>query len=371
MKRYLIFVQKEFFHILRDTRTMLILLLLPVIQIVLFGFALSTEVKNSNIAVVDLAKDNLSAELTQKFSASEYFTVVAAQSAGEAERLMQGGKVDITVIFDADLKKTVLNGKKEPALQIIADATDPNKAKITTGYATAIIGSAEVFEKARTTQSHDAPYGVEITTRMLYNPGMIGAYNFVPGVMGLVLMLICSMMTSLSIVKEKERGTMDLISVSPVQPLAVVTAKVIPYLTLSLINLATILLLSKFALDVPIRGSILLLTLLSLVFIIVSLSLGLLISTLVESQMAALIGSGMVLMMPTVILSGMMFPIESMPVPLQLLSSIIPARWYIEGVREVMIQGLGIHFVAKELLILTVMAVVLLTVSIKKFKVRL
>lgn len=371
MKRYFIFVQKEFFHILRDKRTMLILLLLPIIQIVLFGFALSTEIKNSNIAIVDFANDNLSAELTQKFSASEYFTVVKAKSAQEAASLMQKGKVDLTVILDRELKKAVLTKKPEAAIQIITDATDPNKAKITAGYASAIISSADLFEHARAVQEYYTPSKINITTQMLYNPGMKGAYNFVPGVMGLVLMLICAMMTSLSIVKEKERGTMDLISVSPVKPLAVITAKVIPYLSLSIVNLVTILLLSKFALDVPIRGSILLLMFLSVIFITVSLSLGLLISTIVESQMAALIGSGLVLMMPTVILSGMMFPIESMPIPLQIISIFIPARWYIEGVREVMIQGVGIEFVTKELVILTIMAIILLTVSIKKYKVRL
>lgn len=371
MKRYFIFVQKEFFHILRDKRTMLILLLLPVIQIVLFGFALSTEIKNSNMAVVDFANDNLSAELTQKFSASEYFTVVPAKSTEEASALMQAGKVDLIVILDKDLKKTILTKKPEAAIQIITDATDPNKAKMTAAYASSIISGADLFEQARTIQQYNTPSKINLTIQMLYNPGMKGAYNFVPGVMGLVLMLICAMMTSLSIVKEKERGTMDLISVSPVKPLAVITAKVLPYLALSFVNLITILLLSKFALDVPIRGSILLLMFLSVMFIIVSLSLGLLISTLVESQMAALIGSGMVLMMPTVILSGMMFPIESMPVPLQILSAIIPARWYIEGVREVMIQGVGIKFVTKELIILTGMAIILLTISIKKFKVRL
>lgn len=375
MRRYLIFVQKEFFHILRDKRTILILLLLPVIQIILFGFALSTEIKNANITVVDFAKDNLSAELTGKLAASEYFTVTSAGTVQEGEKSIQRGDADLMLVIDRDLKKGIVTGKPEIALQLVTDASDPNKARLVANYAAAIAGSSEILQdlsRIAGEKGNNAPPAgsVNITERMLYNPAMKGAYNFVPGVMGLILMLICSMMTSLSIVKEKERGTMDLIYVSPVKPLAVVTAKMIPYLALSLVNLITILLLSKFVLDVPIRGSLFLLSVLSVVFILVSLSIGLLISTLVSSQMAALVGSGMVLMMPTVVLSGMMFPIESMPLFLQVISTVIPARWYIEGVREVMIQGLGLSYIAKELLILTGMAMVLLVVSIRKFKAR-
>lgn len=368
MKRYFIFVQKEFFHILRDKRTMLILLFLPVIQIVLFGFALSTEVKNSGIAIVDFAKDNLSQELIQKFSASEYFTATVIPSQAEGENLMRKGKADVLLIIRQDLKKNLVNGTPEASLQLIADASDPNKARLVSGYASAIIASSDVLQSLPVPRQ--ASVKLKVSTQMLYNPAMEGAYNFVPGVMGLVLMLICSMMTSLSIVKEKESGSMDLVLVSPVKPMAVITAKMLPYLALSLVNLITILLLSTFVLEVPIRGSLFLLTLLSTLFIVVSLSLGLLISTLVESQMAALIGSGMVLMMPTMVLSGMMFPIESMPWLLQAVSTLIPARWYIDGVREVMIQGLGISYITKELFILTGMAIVLLAVSIRKFKTR-
>lgn len=375
MQRYLIFVQKEFFHILRDKRTILILLLLPVIQIILFGFALSTEIRNANITVVDFAKDNLSAELTGKLAASAYFTVTPAGSVQEGEKYIQRGDADLMLVIDRDLKKGIVTGKPEIALQLVADASDPNKARLVANYAAAIAGSSEILRdlsRIAGENRNNAPSAgnIRITERMLYNPAMKGAYNFVPGVMGLILMLICSMMTSLSIVKEKERGTMDLIYVSPVKPLAVVTAKMIPYLALSLVNLITILLLSNFVLEVPIRGSLFLLSVLSVIFILVSLSIGLLISTLVSSQMAALVGSGMVLMMPTVVLSGMMFPIESMPLFLQVISTIIPARWYIEGVREVMIQGLGLGYIAKELFILTGMATVLLVVSIRKFKSR-
>jgi len=205
----------------------------------------------------------------------------------------------------------------------------------------------------------------------LYNPQMKGAYNFVPGVLGLVLILICAMMTSVAIVREKEMGTMEVLLVSPVKPIFIILAKITPYFALSIINLTTILLLSVFVLDVPIAGSLFLLILLSLLFIFVALSLGMLISNVVKTQVAAMLISVVVLMMPTMLLSGMIFPIESMPKILQWVSVIPPNRWYVEGVIKVMIQGVEAKYVLKEFAILGFMAIVLLTVSLKKFNVRL
>jgi ABC-2 type transport system permease protein len=200
---------------------------------------------------------------------------------------------------------------------------------------------------------------------------MKGAYNFVPGVMGLILMLICAMMTSISIVREKETGTMAVLLVSPVKPVYVILAKMTPYFTLSIFNLITILLLSVFVLGVPVAGNLFLLIFVSLIFILTALALGLLISNLVNTQVAAMLVSGLGLMMPTMLLSGLIFPIESMPPILQWLSCILPVRWYIEVVRKVMIQGVDAVFVLKEIAILSGMAVVLLVVSLKKFKIRL
>ena len=205
--------------------------------------------------------------------------------------------------------------------------------------------------------------------KLLYNPQMKSAYNFVPGVMGLILMLICAMMTSISIVREKETGTMEILLVSPVKPLFIILAKAVPYFVLSFVNLTTILLLSVY--DVPVAGSLFWLIMVSLLFIFVSLSLGLLISTVTRTQVAAMLASGLVLMMPTMLLSGMIFPIESMPLVLQLISDILPARWYIQAVRKLMIEGVDISFVWSEVSILALMAVLLITISFKKFKNRL
>lgn len=354
MRQLIVFVQKEFYHIIRDPRTMLILLAMPIVQIILFGFAISTEMKSARIVIVDPSKDIATQRTIERFSHSEYFSVVATDDTPkDVERLFRENRIDAALIFD---NKFATNGQ----VQVIADATDPNTATIIAEYATFIIQE----------ESQQA-VPIQITTSLLYNPSMKSAYNFVPGVMGLILMLICAMMTSIAIVREKENGTMEVLLVSPIHPIAIIMAKVVPYLTLSAVNLTTILLLAVFVLEVPISGSLFWLLLLSLVFIFVALALGILISTLVKTQVAAMIISGMVLMMPTVLLSGMMFPIENMPPPLQIFSSLIPARWYVAGVRKLMIQGVEVQFVWKEFVVLISMATVLMAVSLKKFKIRL
>ena len=200
---------------------------------------------------------------------------------------------------------------------------------------------------------------------------MTGGNEDRKSVMGLILMLICAMMTSISIVREKETGTMEVLLVSPVKPLFIILAKAVPYFVLSFVNLTTILLLSVYVLDVPVAGSLFWLVVVSLLFIFVSLALGLLISTVTRTQVAAMLVSGLMLMMPTMLLSGMIFPIESMPVILQAISAVLPARWYIQAVRKLMIEGVDVSLVLMEVGILATMAVLLITVSFKKFKHRL
>lgn len=356
MKQYISFINKEFLHILRDPRTILILLAMPIIQIILFGFAISTEVKNARFAVLDPAPCIETQQIIENLDASEYFTAVGTiDYIDEADDLFRRGEIDLAVVFGNEFSQ----GKA--AVQLIADASDPNKATIVTNYATTII---------QTSQPTSPPLVIP-TVSLLYNPSMLSSYNFVPGVMGMILMLICAMMTSISIVREKELGTMEVLLVSPIHPIMIILAKVVPYFVLSIVNLTIILLLSTFVLGVPIAGSLGWLLALSLVFIFVALCLGMLISTLVKTQIAAMIISGMVLMMPTVLLSGMMFPIENMPTVLQVFSAFIPARWFIEGVRKLMIQGVGVEFVLREFAVLGAMAVILIGVSLKKFKIRL
>lgn len=366
MKQFIAFVRKEFYHIFRDRRTMLILLGMPVVQIILFGFAISTEVKNVRVSVLDPSNDVMTCRIIDRIQASEYFVVDRLlHTPQELETAFREGDTDLAIVFGTRFMDRIYTGDAE--IQLIADATDPNMATMRTNYASGIIASVQQeMMPAGTSMPTIVPY-----LKLLYNPQMKSTYNFVPGVMGLILMLICAMMTSISIVRERETGTMEILLVSPVRPLFVILSKAVPYFVLSFVNLITILLLSVYVLHVPVAGSLFWLITVSLLFIFVSLALGLLISSVTRTQVAAMLVSGLVLMMPTMILSGMIFPVESMPLVLQVISDVMPARWYIQAVRKLMIEGVDISYVLKEVGILSVMALVLITVSFKMFKNRL
>lgn len=361
MKQFLSFVHKEFYHILRDRRTMLILLGMPVVQILLFGFAINMEVQHIRTVVFDPAQDAATRDITERLAANPYFHMQGyVYSPDEINKLLQRGETDVAIVYEQNFNENLVHSKKAQ-LQIIADASNPNTGTIVANYVTAIVSEYRPH----------IPYRIEVENKLLYNPEMKSAYTFVPGIMGLVLMIICAIMTSISIVREKERGTMEVLLASPLKPGTVLISKTVPYLALSFINLITILLLSYFVLDVPIQGNLALLIAVSVLFIFLALSLGLLISTLVQTQVTAVLISGIGLMMPTLILSGMIFPIDNMPEPLQWASSVVPARWYIAAVKKVMIEGLGFTHVAKEVGILAGMVVFLIGASIAKIKNRL
>lgn len=367
MKQFIAFIKKEFHHILRDRRTLLILLGMPIIQIIIFGFALTNEVKNARIIVLDKARDESSLALINEIEASRYFIIERnVNSYQEVESAFRRGEVKMAIVFPAGFARD-LERLHKSQVQLLADASDPNTANTLTNYATAII----VDYQESITANHKLPYSITTDMRMLYNPQLKGAYTFVPGVMAMVLMLVCTMMTAITIVREKETGTMEVMLVSPVQPLKIVTAKAVPYLLLSLINIGSILLLSVFVLDVPIRGNLLLLILESTLFIITSLSLGLLISSATGSQQTAMFISLVGLFLPTIMLSGFMFPIENMPLPLRVLAHVVPAKWFYDIVSSVMIKGLGLQHVWKETLVLTGMMIFFLALSIRTFKIRL
>lgn len=339
----------------------MILLGMPVLQIILFGFAITTELNHSRVAVLDPSKDAVTTRITERIDENRYFSVVKElSSASDIETVFRHDEADIVVAFTLDFDANLSTG--EAGIQLVVDATDPNTGNMMAGYVQGIVG------QALQSGTQSSPI---VQTHLLFNPQMKSAYNFVPGVMGLILMLICAMMTSISIVREKETGTMEVLLVSPIRPIFIILAKAVPYLVLSCVNLATILLLSVYVLHVPVEGSLWTLSFLSLLLIAVALSLGLLISCVVQNQVAAMIVSGMGLMMPVMLLSGMIFPIESMPAVLQWISNIIPARWYIQAVKKVMIEGLGMAAVWHEALILSGMAALLIGLSLKKFKERL
>ena len=330
-------------------------------QIILFGFAITTELNHSRVAVLDPSKDAVTTRITERIDENRYFSVVKElSSASDIETVFRHDEADIVVAFTPDFDANLSTG--EAGIQLVVDATDPNTGNMMASYVQGIVG------QALQSGTQSSPI---VQTHLLFNPQMKSAYNFVPGVMGLILMLICAMMTSISIVREKETGTMEVLLVSPIRPIFIILAKAVPYLVLSCVNLATILLLSVYVLHVPVEGSLWTLSFLSLLLIAVALSLGLLISCVVQNQVAAMIVSGMGLMMPVMLLSGMIFPIESMPAVLQWISNIIPARWYIQAVKKVMIEGLGMAAVWHEALILSGMAALLIGLSLKKFKERL
>ena len=348
MDIFFAFVIKEAKHILRDKRTMLILFGMPVVLMLLFGFAITTDVKNVRTVVVCSEMSPRTQQAVERLSQSEYFIITqTVNTPHEAEQLIRNQKADMALVFAQD-----------HGVQIMVDGCDPNMAQQWTTYA----------------QQTLAPANSSLFTlhaSLLYNPQMRSAYNFVPAIMGMLLMLICAMMTSISIVREKERDTMEVLLVSPVKPLMVIIAKAVPYLVMAFAILITILLMARFVLEVPLAGSLFWIIIVSLIYILLALSLGLLISNVAQTQLVALLLSAMVLLMPVVMLSGMLFPVESMPAVLQWISAVVPPRYYIQAMRKLMIMGVGIREVAQEVAILSGMTILLLTIALKKFKQRL
>ncbi|MBW8362890.1 MAG: ABC transporter permease [Kaistella sp.] len=365
MKQLITFVRKEFLHVLRDKRTLLILFGMPVVQILLFGFALSTEVKNTKIGVLDQDKSQTSIDLVSKIDANQYFDLDQdLKSIQEAEDAFKGGKIKMIVVIPEQFSQNLNSGKKTQ-VQLITDGTDINMANQIYNFMSNIILD---FYGQQTLQSHS---GIQPEIRMLYNPQLKGAPNFVPGVMAFILLIICVLMTAIAIVREKETGTMEILLVSPMKPYVIILAKAIPYFILSMVILISILILSVSVLDLPIKGNLFLLFGISIIFIITNLLIGIVISILTDTQQTAMLISLIGTMLPTLMLSGFMFPVENMPVPLQMVGNVIPAKWYYEIVKNIMIKGTGLEVIWKHVLVLLGMMTVLFVIAVKKFKIRL
>jgi len=365
MKQFIAFVIKETKHILRDKRTMLILFGMPVVMMLLFGFAITTDVKNVRTVVVTSEMSPRTQQAVERLAHSEYFIITqTVNTPQEAERLIRCQKADMSLTPSPSPKG---EGSSNPQWQIMVDGSDPNMAQQWTNYAQSILSQPADGKH----YSLPSTFGEGQGVRLLYNPQMRSAYNFVPAIMGMLLILICAMMTSISIVREKEKGTMEVLLVSPVRPLMVIIAKAVPYLVLAFGILITILLMARFVLGVPVAGSLFSILAVSTLYILLALSLGLLISNVAQTQLVALLMSAMVLLMPVVMLSGMIFPVESMPQVLQWLAAVVPPRYYIEAMRKLMIMGVGISEVAHEVAVMAAMTVVLLAIALKKFKQRL
>lgn len=367
MKRFFGFVKKEFYHIFRDKRSLFILFGMPIAQIMLFGFAITNEINNVDIAILDKSQDGTTQEITNKIAASKYFSIQRyLKNENEIEAIFRKGKVKAVLVFENDFSKK-LETDYNAAVQIITDATDPNTANTVSNFVSSILQKYQ----QEINKNVVIPYQIIPETRMVYNQELKSVFMFVPGVMTIILMLVSAMMTSISVTKEKELGTMEILLVSPLKPYLVIIGKVVPYILLSVINAVVIILLSIFIFKMPVQGSFFLLGLESILFIVSSLALGILISTISDTQQTAMMISLMGLMLPVILLSGFIFPLTSMPVPLQVMSNIIPAKWFIIIIKGIMLKGVGIAYVWKETLILFGMTVFFLALSIKKYKIRL
>lgn len=346
---------------------MVILFGMPIVQVLIFGFAISTEIKDAEIAILDYSKDQLSLELSNKIISSEYFLLNEnLTDESQIEEAFRAGHIKEVIIIGDNFTRR-LEKENDAAIHIIADASDPNTANLLANYTTGVIRNFMV-EKLGTA---GLPVRINTEYKMLFNPELKSVFMFVPGVITVLLMLVSAMMTSISIAREKELGTMEVLLVSPLKPFQIVIGKVVPYVVLSFINAVTILLLAFFVFGMPFQGSIALLMLETLLFIIMALSLGILISTLAKTQLTAMMISFVALLLPTILLSGFIFPIENMPVLLQWLSNIMPTKWFIIIIKDIMLKGVGLVYIWKETLIIIGMTLLFIGISVRKFKIRL
>ncbi len=337
------FVKKETLHVLRDWRMLLVVVLIPVVQMLLFGFAISTEVNNVDVAVTWQKYSEDVRQHIQRLESNPYITLIGRVDPEEVYPLLRRGGANAVVWF-----------RDGEEAQVITDASNPVNSQSSAGYVTAIL-----------TGAHGNPM---VDTHYLYNPLLKSAYNFAPGIMGMLFLLVCALMTAVAIVREKETGTLDLLLVSPAHPSMIITSKMVPFFVLSCIDLLLILLIARFMLDVPLSGGVLSITLLTLLYIVLSLAFGLLVSTIAKNQVMAMLICGMVMIMPVVMLSGLMFPLDNLPIILKQFSAIVPARWYIDAMRKLMIEGLSLADVWLDAVILLFMTALIMVVAIRNFK---
>ncbi len=359
------FVAKEIRHLLRDRQTLVILLALPVAQLLLFGFAVRTDINDVRVALVAPAPDEATAALRTRFEHSGRFTVLPLERRDSLEALLRSGRADVGVVLEPAMSTTLASGASANVL-ILSDAIDPNSGVTMQNYAAAIVRDwrASMGQRA-------APSFIETRVRMRFNPTLKSVNLFVPGLIALILTLVTSLMTAISLSREKERGTFEVLLVSPLHPWQIIVGKVIPYLGLAMANVVTVLLAAWLVFGVPFRGSVTLLLAASMLFALVGLSLGVLIAALTSSQLAAMLAAMGGTMLPNIMLSGLIFPIASMPFPLQVVTHLVPARWFIEIVRGIMLKGVGVHVLWPQLVILTGMLAVFLALAIRRTSVRL
>ena len=377
-------LRKEAYHIRRDRRTLVVVLALPVVQVLLFGSAIRTDVDRIRLAIVDPAPDEATLALRNRFTATDTFRLVAVvPRASDLDPLFRRSQAQAGVVLPVGFAED-LAGRSAASLQVIVDATDPNTGSVLRAYTEAVIRG---FEQERIRLTPDATGGagtstgrlpvesgfsrITATTRMRFNPTRESSNIFVPGLMAFVLTILASLMTAISLTREKETGTIEALLVSPLRPWSIILGKVLPYLAIGLIAAVAIIAEARLVFDVPLRGSALLLVFEALLFILASLALGILVSTRTSSQRVAMMGAMLISMLPNILLSGFIFPIESMPLLLRVISQVVPGQWFVTIARGIMLKGVGLEYLWKETLVLGGIAVLLLAVSARAFKARL
>jgi ABC-2 type transport system permease protein len=359
-------LRKEVFHILRDRRTLAVLILLPIVQVVLFGYSIRTDVKDVRLAIADPTPDATTLALRARFAATGTFRTVAVVAGTSAlEPLFQTDAAQVAVVFAPRFGETIARGDRAQLL-VITDASEPNSGVVQENYVGAVVQSFAAQLPPRR-----GDIRIETRIRSRFNPTRASANLFVPGLMAMVLTIVSALMTALSLTREKETGTMEALLVSPLRPWQIIVGKVTPYLVIGFASLVAVLVEARMIFGVPIRGSITLLLAEGLVFILVALALGILISARTSSQRVAMMAAMLATMLPTQMLSGFVFPIESMPRALQIVSYIVPARWFVTIARGIMLEGVGLTYLWRETLVLGVMAAVLLVASARSFDIRL
>lgn len=368
MKRFIGFVKKEFLHIFRDYRTLFILFGIPAAQILIFGYAVSMDIKNAGIAILDLSRDEVTQKLTDKLISSDFFRETGKLlNYNDIDKVFKEGETKAVIVFEDGFGRK-LTSEGKASLSIIADGSEPNTATLVTNYTMAIVNN---FTAEMAVPGVTPSIAILPEVKMFYNPELKSHFMFVPGVITLILILICALMTSVTITREKEFGTMEVLLVSPLKPIQIILGKVMPYFILSIVNVILILVLSWLVFGLPVKGSIILLLAESMLYIMMSLTLGILISTVSSNMQQAIFISLIGLMLPTILLSGFIFPIENMPKVYDYVSMVLPPRYFIVIIKNIMIKGTGLAFIWKETLILTIMTLVFIGLSVKKFRIRL
>lgn len=357
--------RKEFLHIVYDPRTLLIVFLMPTIQLLMFGYAMNLEVQHVDMAVLDLARTRESRALAQQFSGSRFFHPFYFDGpVSGVEGLFKAEKARVALIIPPDFDRQLRTRTAIP-LQFVIDASDANAAAFVKNYCT------QVLVDYNQSRGVELPVPFEVRSAVLFNPNLKSSHFFVPGLMAMILMMISALLTSVAITKEKETGTMEQILVSPIRPREIVVGKVIPYITLAFLDALLILLVGVVVFHVPFRGSVALLLLLTTLYVLTALSLGLMISTYARSQQVAMMVAQVATILPTMMLSGLIFPIASMPTALQAVTYLVPARYYLLIVRGVMLKGSGVSQLLEPAVFLAAVAIILLTVSVRRFSMNL